>query len=53
MVACEQSSEKKSIMKMVNTALLSNGVWEGREAAQKNSHSCVIFYKCKKGGYYQ
>lgn len=53
MVACEQSSEKKSVMKMVNTALLSNGVWEGRKAVQTNSQSCVIFYKWKKGGYYQ
>lgn len=33
---------------MVNAALLSGGVWEGREAVQTNSHSCVIFYKWKR-----
>lgn len=49
MVSCEQSSEKKSIMKMVNTAILINAVWEEREDVRINSHSCIMFYKWKKG----
>lgn len=45
MVACEQSLEKKNIKKLVNTIILINSEWEGRESFQTNSQSCIVFYK--------